>query len=958
MNKSRLYFTAALLLWCSVHTAAQPVNVSSPDSHITVTVSCDDQLSYSVTRDGQTLVFPSRLGFEFKNEQPMGRNLQMTGRPDVEEKTDRWQPVVAGKHAQVSMTWREATIHLQETTGLRRKLDFQVRVFNDGVAFRYQLFRGREAGDRLITRETTQFSLPLEASAWVTQQNGGWHGDQEAEFVKMPVSDIQLDHYAGLPLLVEESPDCYLAITEAYLDNYPGFYVGAAPEQANDQTVALTTRLAPLPGEPEDGIKERFSTSQWTPWRVILIGQSAGQLIESEIVKTLNPPCAISDTGWIKPGLSAWDHWWSGEVKMEMPVIKQYIDMAAVQGWPYMLVDWQWYGKYDSPEADITRPAPQIDMPELIRYAAERNVRLWLWLYYTDVNANSAMDRAFALYEQWGIAGVKIDFMNRNDQEMVRWYRQICQKAAAHHLMVDFHGAYRPDGIERTWPNLLTREGVLGEEYSKFSDRIVPTHNVTLPFTRMLAGPMDYTPGGFLNVTKAVFRKQSPTLVMNTRAAELSKFVIYESPLTVVSDHPDHILGQPGAYFLKIVPTTWDDTRFLSGYPGEHIALARQKGHQWFIGAMNNEEARTITIDTKFLPAGTYTVEYWADGRHADTKPTQLEHRQMTLEAGQPLRVRMASGGGYVAVIGNFRPLVSTVHRDSIRLSDPCILPDKKTRTYYMTGTGGLLWKSKDLEMWTGPYKVEEHDPKSWMGANPMIWAAELHQYKGKYYYFATFTNRDIKIDTVRGNVIERRASHVLVSNRPDGPYRPMDKQIYLPADRPTLDGTFWVDTDGKPYMVYCGEWLQNWNGTIEKIQLEPDLSGTIGEGKVLFRANDCPWSREKEDGVIKPNKVTDGPWLFRTDTGRLGMLWTSWVYDAYTQGVAYSESGTLDGPWIQEADPITPPNYGHGMLFQTFEGKWMISLHSHKNVNGRYIRIPCLFEVDLSDDKLLLKVK
>lgn len=295
------------------------------------------------------------------------------------------------------------------------------------------------------------------------------------------------------------------------------------------------------------------------------------------------------------------------------------------------------------------------------------------------------------------------------------------------------------------------------------------------------------------------------------------------------------------------------------------------------------------------------------------------------------------------------------VYLDSIQLSDPCILADSITQMYYMTGTGGKLWKSKDLKVWEGPYMVAQTDSNSWMGAKPMIWAAELHAYKGKYYYFATFTNERIKIDTVKGNVIDRRASHVLVSDQPDGPYVPMKDPVYLPADKPTLDGTFWVDTDGKPYMVYCYEWLQNWDGTIEKIELKPDLSGSVGEGKLLFKASESPWSREKQDGKVVPNKVTDGPYLFRTGTGRLGMIWTSWIYDVYTQGVAYSESGTLDGPWIQEEEPITPPNYGHGMLFRTLDGVWLMSVHSHKDINGRYVRIPHLFEVDLSGDKLVV---
>lgn len=293
---------------------------------------------------------------------------------------------------------------------------------------------------------------------------------------------------------------------------------------------------------------------------------------------------------------------------------------------------------------------------------------------------------------------------------------------------------------------------------------------------------------------------------------------------------------------------------------------------------------------------------------------------------------------------------------DSIRLSDPCILADKKTATYYMTGTGGQLWRSRDLRKWTGPYNVVKIDSTSWMGKNPMIWAAELHKYKNRYYYFATFTNRDVIIDTVKGNKIERRACHILVSDHPDGPYVPMKDLTYLPADIPTLDGTLWVDKDQQPYLVYCHEWLQNWNGTIEKIRLKPDFSGTLGNSKLLFKASESPWSKERnEKGETVFNKVTDGPWLFRTQTGRLGILWTSWIFDIYTQGVAYSKSGTLDGPWIHEKEPITPPNFGHGMLFRTFDGKLLMSVHSHRNDNGRYIRVPHLFEVDDSGDKIVV---
>lgn len=293
------------------------------------------------------------------------------------------------------------------------------------------------------------------------------------------------------------------------------------------------------------------------------------------------------------------------------------------------------------------------------------------------------------------------------------------------------------------------------------------------------------------------------------------------------------------------------------------------------------------------------------------------------------------------------------IPRDSIRLSDPCVLADKESGLYYMTGTSGKLWISRDLDKWTGPYRLIEPDTTSWMGCNPEIWAAELHFYNGKYYCFATFTNKEVSLGSFKGMNLPRRATHVMVSDVPWGPYRPISNENYLPEDRPTLDGTFWVDSDGKPYMVYCGEWISNWDGTMERVRLKDDLSGFIGDCKLLFKASASPWSRERLDGKIVPNRVTDGPWLFRTDTGRLGMIWTSWIYGIYTQGVAYSESGNIDGPWIQEEKPITPPDHGHGMLFKDLSGRWLMSVHSHRNDHGNYIRIPQIFEVDLSGDKL-----
>jgi alpha-glucosidase len=234
---------------------------------------------------------------------------------------------------------------------------------------------------------------------------------------------------------------------------------------------------------------------------------------------------------------------------------------------------------------------------------------------------------------------------------MVNWYHDIIRCAAENRLLVDFHGAYKPDGIIRTWPNMITREGVMGNEYYKFSNKMSPEHNVKLAFTRMLAGQMDYTPGGFVNVTKEQFKQQTPALVWNSRAAELSKFVIYESPLTVVCDHPDHILNQPGADFMKIVPTTWDDIRFLSGYPGDHIALAKRDGDQWFVGVMNNSIRKNLVLATHFLQEGSYEVTYWSDTQKTDEEPAIVNKGTQRIKAGDPMKIELANNGGFVAVI-------------------------------------------------------------------------------------------------------------------------------------------------------------------------------------------------------------------------------------------------------------------------------------------------------------------
>ncbi len=627
----------------------------SPDGHIALSVSNRETLTYSVELDGKTLIAPSPMGFQLKNEKDMVGDFAVTNDANVRNGVEAWTPVVRNKHAECRVPYNELTLRLKEKSDGYRRMDVTFRVMDDGVAFRYTLYGVPVLGNRQIVRELTGYAVPDGSSLWIPSfayENHGksYKSSQEGVFTETPVTGIQTDVHAGLPGLIKVDANNWMAILEADLDNYPAFYLGRSREAEGGYQM-LDTKLTPIWGEDESGVKARFSESASSSWRVIMAGHNPGKFVESEILRSLNPDCVLEDTSWIKPGMMAWDHWWSGEVKMEQGVIKQYIDMAAKEGWPYMLVDWTWYGPYNTPSADITKAAPQLDMPEIIKYANSKGVDIWLWLRCEDTNNNDQYKEAFPLYHAWGVKGLKIDFMDRDDQDMVNWYRRIIKATAENKLMLNFHGAYKPDGIERTYPNMMTREGVMGGEYYKFSDKMTPEHNVTLAYTRLLAGQMDYTPGGFLNVTAGDFKQQTPTLVSNTRAAELAKFVVYESPITCFCEHPDHVYGQVGEDFVQKVPTTWDDIRFVGGTPDTYVALAKKAGDKWYVGVINNSHKRSVALDLDFLPEGTYRVECWRDGKKADTVPTDCEHKTMTVSTAKPLHVKLAGAGGYVCII-------------------------------------------------------------------------------------------------------------------------------------------------------------------------------------------------------------------------------------------------------------------------------------------------------------------
>ena len=642
MNKFFSFTLFFLLIFTGI--SAREYTISSPDGKISVIVAAEKGIVYSVKYEGVTVVEPSSVLFTFKQAPPLGKDLKVV-KDELKSVDETWKPVLK-RYETVRNNYKSLRLEMAEQKFPQRLMNLEFRIFNDGVAFRTEFPEQFTSHEYVIENELTQFNFDKNHTCWAVNY-GSYTTSQEVESFERKLDEITSEMVIGLPMTIKINEKCFAAITEADIENYAGMYLKSNPK---DGEFSLRTALSPRKGQPENGDKVKFKTPHKTPWRVIMIADAPGKLVESEIVANLNDPCEIADPSWIKPGLSAWDHWWSGEVKMEQPVIYEYIDLASKMGWPYMLIDWQWYGPFNQKDADIKKVAPQLNMPEILNYAKNKNVRCWLWLYNTDVDRFN-FEEACALYEKWGIAGIKIDFMDSDDQEMVNWYHKVVKTAAKYHLMVDFHGAFKPDGWQRTYPNLATREGVLGNEYNKWSLRITPEHLCTLPFTRMLAGPMDFTPGGFLNRNPDKFQNGTPANVLGTRSATLAEFVIFDSPYMVACDHPKHYYGQVGEDFLKKVQSVWDDTKVLNGAVSEYITMARRSGNAWFIGSMTNSFERELEVKLDFLGDGNYKMTSFSDTEKTKENAEFAEQRETIVKKGDIVKIKMVPGGGFAAWI-------------------------------------------------------------------------------------------------------------------------------------------------------------------------------------------------------------------------------------------------------------------------------------------------------------------
>ena len=636
---------AVIFVSCTVLPGG-PVRLDSPGKFKGAFHVKDSGAYYSVGYEGRTFIREGKLGIEFAESGPLGENLEIV---DVKEsRVNNSYTMVYGKTSLILDNYNQTVITLKEKKVPYRMFNIEFRLYTDGLAFRY-IFPEQDAlCDFTIVKETSQFGFTEDFSTYALELKG-FTTNYESEFNPIKLSEITESSLIGLPILIKAraKDDIYVAIVEANLTDYAGMYV----KGVKDEPFTLESALSPLPGANQAKVKA--STPHRTPWRVIMIAEEPGRLVESNIILNLNEPCAIEDPSWIKPGKVAWD-WWSGSYAkdvsfkygMNTETMLHYIDFAGEHNIEYMLVDAKWYGDHHDPKADITTTIKEINMPKILDHAKKKNVGIILWIHWECTI--DQMDKAFSLYEKWGVKGVKVDYMDRDDQEMVNVYRKIVKKAAEHRLLVDFHGAYKPTGIRRTYPNLITREGILALEYLKWSDRADPEHNVTIPFTRMLAGPMDYTPGGFLNATREQFtaRRLQP-MTLGTRCHQLAMYVIYESPFQMLCDYPGAYRNQAGFEFLKAVPVTWDETRVLNGEVADYITIARRNGEEWYVGSMTDWTPREFTIQMSFLGKGMYKAEIYQDALDANENPTNVVIKECSLLSSDDVVIKMATGGGF-----------------------------------------------------------------------------------------------------------------------------------------------------------------------------------------------------------------------------------------------------------------------------------------------------------------------
>lgn len=653
---SIIYSILALLIVCSYPLrASKNVRIASPNGKIKFSLVLEkDYPRYNVTFKGQPLIQNSPLFLEFDNG-TFGKNLRI-GKTIFTTKEEDYELVV-GKTKHVHSLSKEVTIPLKETMKPYRQINLIVRAFDDGLAFRYEFPEQDGWNSYVMYDEGTTFNIQGNPNV-TTLFLPHYQSSHEGKYTVTDYKVMDNQRLMDMPALFSFPEGIYMAITEAAVRDYAGMYLW----KEND---CLLSKLSPKLGQ--EHIKVEGNLPHQTPWRVLMISDKVGDLIESNLLTNLNEPCKIENTSWIKPGKTTFT-WWNGNVVPDTTFLpgnnfmtnKYYIDFVAKNGFNYHSIygnaEQAWYDEDGAgfsspgPKADILKVVPSLDMQSICDYARSKGIRIHLWTNWKPLYAK--IDEAFAQFEKWGIAGMMIDFMDRDDQEMIRIQEEFLEKAAKHHLFVQFHGACKPSGLHRTYPNEFTREGTLNYEHFKWDKETDADHDIHMPFTRLLAGPTDYHLGGFRALPRDKFKNQERNpYVMSTRCHMLAMYVVLESYLGMICDTPEAYEGQPGFEFLQIVPTTWDKTVVPAASVNEYVVIARKSGVNWFVGAINNRDARNVEFTFDFLEEGNYKVTFYKDAADVNVDPNHLVKEVFTVTSKDKIKLPLASDGGSVLFI-------------------------------------------------------------------------------------------------------------------------------------------------------------------------------------------------------------------------------------------------------------------------------------------------------------------
>lgn len=638
-----------------LNASAQQFQLSSPDGHLSLQISNSGSLHATLEKDGRVLIPSVTMNMQLKNGTILAENAKI--RRSRKRSVDAViHPTVAIKNASIRNHYNELAL---EFNG---HYTVVFRAYNDAVAYRFLT----DFKDSIsVTGERFDVSLPTDAAAWFAF-TGRWMNGYEHLYYHKPVDSVGPDNTAQLPLLIDLHQSGKVLITESDLRDYPGLYFSGdhnhtlhsifppavKSEKKNDPRRANWDRTF-YPESWYDYIA-RTTGSRGFPWRIMAVAGQDSALLNNEIVYKLAEPNRLKDTSWIKPGQVAWD-WWNDwnitgvnfRAGVNTKTYEYYIDFAARHHIPYIIMDEGWYKL-----GNMTERIPEVDVKAIADYGKQKGVGVILWCVWRTLD--NQMSEAMDLFEQWGVKGIKVDFMDRDDQAVVNFYWRCAAAAAAHHLLVDYHGAHKPSGILRTYPNVINFEGVPGLEQDKWSNNMAtPWMAVTLPYIRMFAGPMDYTPGAMRNAQKKDFRPiNSNPMSLGTRCQQLAMYVIFDAPLQMLADNPTAYEKEPESLnFITSVPTTWDQTIPLDGKVGDYIAMARRKGDTYFAAAMTNWSARDLTLDFSFLPSGTYHMVLFQDGINADRNGTDYKRVERTITNQDKLKIHLAPGGGWAARI-------------------------------------------------------------------------------------------------------------------------------------------------------------------------------------------------------------------------------------------------------------------------------------------------------------------